>query len=320
MSTELEAALQSYVGQEIGPEWVAGDPVNRAMIRHFCAAVGDTNPIYLDESAATRSAHGGLVAPPTMMDAWVMPGMAAAWVHSEGEPQDKQVELHRLLSQHGYTGVVATNQEQEYDRYLQPGDRLTARIVFESISEQKATPLGVGYFITTRYTFFDQDRQKVGAMTFRVLKYKPQQAAQPVGEASAAATKPRRIRPPMGHDNAWWWEAVRAGELRIQRCASCGTLRHPPRPMCGKCRSLAWDSIVASGRATLHSHTVLHHPKFPGFEYPVICAVVDLEEGTRLVSNVIDCDPERLEIDMPLTLSFEQVDDEMILPQFRPAG
>ena len=121
---ELEAEMQRYVGQEIGPEWIAADPVNEAMIRHFCAAVGDRNPVYLDPEAAARSVHGGLVAPPTMMDAWTMPGMGAAWVHTEGEPQDRQVELHRLLSEHGYTGVVATNQEQEYDRYLRPGDRI----------------------------------------------------------------------------------------------------------------------------------------------------------------------------------------------------
>jgi uncharacterized OB-fold protein len=89
--------------------------------------------------------------------------------------------------------------------------------------------------------------------------------------------------------------------------------------MCGECRSLEWDSVVASGKATLHSHTVLHHPKFPGFEYPVICGLVDLEEGTRLVTNVIDCTPDQLEIGMPLQLTIEQVDDEMLLPLFRPA-
>lgn len=318
---ELEAALQKYVGQEIGAPWVAKDPVNVAMIRHFCAAVGDTNPVYLDAAAGERSVHGALVAPPTMMDAWTMPGMGAAWVHSDGEPQDKQVELHRLLSENGYTGVVATNQEQEYERYLRPGDQLTARIVFDSISEQKATPLGIGYFITTKYTFFDQNQERVGSMSFRVLKYKPAQQAQPAADDGkpAAASKPRRIRPPMGHDNAWWWNAVKEGELRIQRCASCGTLRHPPRPMCGQCRSVKWDSIVSTGKGSLHSHTVLHHPKFPGFDYPVICALVDLEEGTRIVSNIIDCTPEELEIDMPLKLTFEKVDDEMILPLFRPA-
>lgn len=318
---ELEAALQSYVGQEIGPPWVASDPVNEAMIRHFCAAVGDKNPVYLNPEVAAASVHGGMVAPPTMMDAWTMPGMDAGWVHTEGEPQDKQVELHRLLSDEGYTGVVGTNQEQEYERYLRPGDRLRARIVFDAISEQKATPLGLGYFISTKYTFLDQNDEQVGSMSFRVLKYKPAQQPQAVTDESGApaAAKPRRIRPPMGHDNSWWWNAINQGELRIQKCTACGTLRHPPRPMCGECRSLDWDSVVATGEGKLHSHTVLHHPKFPGFDYPVICAVIDLEEGTRLVSNVIDCTPEQLEIGMPLRLSIEKVDDEMLLPLFRPA-
>ena len=318
---ELEAALQGYVGKEIGAPWVASDPVNQAMVRHFCAAVGDTNPAYLDAAAAEKSVHGGVVAPPTMMDAWTMPGMGAAWVQSEGEAQDLQVEMHRLLSEHGYTGVVATNQEQEYDRYLREGDRLTARIVFDSVSEQKATPLGIGYFITTKYTFLDQNDEQVGTMSFRVLKYKPAQAPQPASEdgATTAAAQPKRIRPPMGHDNAWWWEAINVGELRIQRCKKCSTLRHPPRPMCGECRSVEWDSVAASGKGTLHSHTVLHHPKFPGFDYPVICALVDLEEGTRIVSNVVGCAAEDIEIGMSLCVSIEQVDDEMKLPLFRPA-
>jgi uncharacterized OB-fold protein len=89
--------------------------------------------------------------------------------------------------------------------------------------------------------------------------------------------------------------------------------------MCGKCQSLEWDSVRAAGRGVVYSYTILHHPKFPGFDFPVACGLIELEEGTRLVSNVIDCDPDDVHIGMAVELSIENVDDEMKLPLFRPA-
>ena len=82
--------------------------------------------------------------------------------------------------------------------------------------------------------------------------------------------RPGRIKPPMGHDNAWWWEQAAKGVLAIQRCTKCQALRHPPRPMCGECRSMDWDVLAASGKGTVASYTVLYHPQFPGFEYPPV--------------------------------------------------
>ena len=87
-------------------------------------------------------------------------------------------------------------------------------------------------------------------MTFRVLKFKPNAAAAAAATAtaSAAPAQPRRLRPPLGHDNKWWWDGIAAGELRIQRCKECKTLRHPPRPMCGNCQSIEWDWVDLEGR------------------------------------------------------------------------
>jgi uncharacterized OB-fold protein/acyl dehydratase len=317
---ELEAKLKSFVGKEIAPPWVASDPVNAAMIRHYCAVVGDENPIYQDAEAAERSAHHGIVAPPTMIDAWTMPPYIPPWSRADGPPPDRRVELHRVLDGYGYTGVVATNQEQEYTRYLRLGELITARVVIDSISEEKATPLGLGYFITDQYTFRDQNGDEVGRMKFRVLKFKPQRQAQATtGGGEATPAKPRRLRPPMGHDNAWWWEGIARGELLIQQCSDCGTLRHPPRPMCGNCQSIKWEGTSAKGRGTVYSFTVLHHPKFPGFEYPLVCGLIELEEGTRIVSNVIECNPDDVHVGMPVELVIEHVDEEMKLPLFRPA-
>jgi uncharacterized OB-fold protein/acyl dehydratase len=312
---ELEARLKGYVGQQTGPPQVGPDLVNEAMIRHWCEAMGDRLPVYTDPEAAKASVHGGLVAPPTMLQAWILRGMAMA---EPMDPEsDRQLSLHGLLGEAGYPSVVATNCEQEYRRYLRPGERVTARTVIEAISDEKATALGVGYFVDTRTRFFDARGEDVGWMTFRVLKFKPNAPAQPAAAAAAPAA-PRRLRPPLGHDNRWWWEGVAAGELRIQRCADCKTLRHPPRPMCGRCQSVAWDWVVSKGAGSVHSYVVMHHPPIPGYELPMVVALVDLDEGTRLVANVTGCPPAAVHVGMRVQARIEAADEEMKLPFFHP--
>ena len=315
----LTEQLQRFVGKEIGEPDVARDPVNAAMIRQWCEALGDGNPVYTDADAAKQTVHAGIVAPPTMLQAWILPGMEMALPMSE-QRQDLQKKLHLLLDANGYQAVVATDCEQEYLRYLKPGDRVAATTVIESISAQKATALGIGFFIDTRTTFRDQSGEAVGSMRFRVLKFKPHQQPAAVQPGAAAPPKPTRPRPPLGHDNGWWWEAVGRGELRIQRCKHCGVLRHPPRPMCGKCQSTAWDSVTASGKGTVYSYVVVHHPQFPGFDYPLVAAVIDLAEGTRLVSNIVGVDPAKVHVGMAVQVSIESVDDTLKLPLFRPAA
>ncbi len=321
MSTqaELEKQLQAYVGIVQGPVEIAQDAVNEAMIRHWCEAMGDRNPAYLDPEAAKRSVHGGIVAPPVMLQAWILGGLEMA--DTDAGPKNKQQELHRLLSDNGYTGVVATNTEQEYTRYLKPGDRVRAVTTIASISDEKATGLGTGYFIETRTDFTDQSNAPVGSITFRVLKFKPAQAAQPVAASGGGApAKPRRLRAPRAHDNGWWWEAVDRGELLIQKCSECESLRHPPRPMCPHCQSTAWTGAASTGRGTVYSFVVLRHPPIPGYDYPLPVAVIDLEEGTRIVSNVVGCKPDEVHIGMRVELSIENVDEELKLPLFRPRG
>ncbi len=313
----LRERLQSFVGRAIGPAAISPDPVNEPMIRHWCEVLGDRNPVYTDKEAAARSVHGGIVAPPTMLQAWILPGVEMARPFAE-QPQDLQKELHRILEEAGYPAVVATDCEQEYHRYLRPGDRLRATTVIEAISEEKATALGIGFFIDTQTTFRDERGEAVGTMRFRVLKFRPHE--QPGSTSSAApATKPRRLRVPMGHDNAWWWEGIRRGELLIQRCTRCGKLRHPPRPMCGECQSTEWDAVASGGAGTVYSYVVCHHPQFPGYEYPLVAALIELDEGTRIVSNLVGVEPGAVRIGMRVRLSIEAVDEEMWLPLFRPA-
>ena len=124
----------------------------------------------------------------------------------------------------------------------------------------------------------------------------------------------------MGHDNAWWWNAVSDdGILPLQRCKDCEKLRHPPRPMCDACGSTSFDHIAASGKGTLHSFTIIRYPQFPGYDFPIVAALVDLEEGERIVSNVFECDPADVEIGMPLEMFIHEDPDGFKMPVFRPA-
>ncbi len=136
---------------------------------------------------------------------------------------------------------------------------------------------------------------------------------------AAATPAALRMRPVVAHDNQAWWDRINEGELTIQHCKDCGTLRHPPRPMCWKCQSLEWDLVAASGKGTVYSYVVVHRPPFPGYEYPLVVAVVELEEGTRIVSNLVGIDPKDVEVAMPVKVSIEDVDDALKLPLFRPA-
>jgi uncharacterized OB-fold protein len=87
--------------------------------------------------------------------------------------------------------------------------------------------------------------------------------------------------------------------------------------MCPSCRSLEWDTVVSTGRGVVYSFVVPHHPQVPAFEYPYVVGLVELEEGTRLVSNVVGVEPAEVYVSMPVAVEFVAVDDELTLPQFR---
>jgi len=311
---ELRERLDRWIGRE-SDALVARDPVNAPMIHHWCDAVGDRNPVYTDPAFAARSVHGRIVAPPTMLQAWTMPGLRPR-EHAPPGPSPL-AEVLRLLDAAGYTSVVATNCRQEYRRYLRDGDlvQVTARVAV--VSDEKQTALGAGRFVDEEMTYRDAAGEEVARMTFRILKFKP-----PERRAEAAGAKPavprRRPRPAQTRDNAFFWEGVAAGELRIQRCSGCKALRHPPGPMCPHCQSLDWDAIKASGRGRVFSFVVAHHPPVPPFAYPNAIALIELDEGTRLVSNLVGIDPADVTIGLLVQVEFTTVDDELVLPLFRP--
>jgi uncharacterized OB-fold protein len=118
-----------------------------------------------------------------------------------------------------------------------------------------------------------------------------------------------------------FWDGTRAGELRLQRCQSCALVYFPPRPFCPACSSRGVEVFRASGRARLYSYVISHRPA-PGFEPPYAIAVVELEEGPRMMSNLVEVPqtPEALVLDMPLEVVFESISDDISLPLFRPAS
>ncbi|OBI22355.1 Zn-ribbon domain-containing OB-fold protein [Mycobacterium sp. E2497] len=128
-----------------------------------------------------------------------------------------------------------------------------------------------------------------------------------------------RLAPAITKDTEFFWTGLRDNKLLIQRCGGCGRLRHPPRPMCPHCRSLDWDTVESSGRGTVYSYVMPHEPKFPFFEYPYVVALVELEEGVRLVSNLTGIDPADVRTGMPVEVYYQGFDNDLVLHQFRPA-
>ena len=133
------------------------------------------------------------------------------------------------------------------------------------------------------------------------------------------ASTARRPHPFITQDTAFFWEAARAHRLTIQRCVRCQQLRHPPAPACANCRSLDWDTVEASGRGTLFSFTIVHQPLTPPFTKPFAVGLIELEEGTRLVTELIDITHDQLVIGMALTVDFIDCDEYLTLPVFRVA-
>ena len=172
----FEEQLQSFVGAEAGP-FLSWDRVNRAMIRHWCEAMGDANPAYYDADVAVQlgAPAGAVVAPPTMMQAWTMTGFAAQ--HPPGSDTRESMPVLPVFDQQGYLAVVATNCEQEYLQAICEGDDVNGRSTIESVSSRKTTGLGVGYFVTQLTEFRNQRDEVVGNMRFRILKYKPHSTA-----------------------------------------------------------------------------------------------------------------------------------------------
>ncbi|MEU6840835.1 bifunctional MaoC family dehydratase N-terminal/OB-fold nucleic acid binding domain-containing protein [Streptomyces sp. NPDC046716] len=292
--------LRTFEGRTAASALEGKDPVNVPMIRHWCEAMGDTNPAYEGPDA---------IAPPTMLQAWTMGGLSGYEGRSPAHD-----ELFALLDGAGYTSVVATDCEQEYLRPLRPGDVITYDSVIESVSPLKTTKLGTGHFVTTRMDV-RAGGELAGTHRFRILKYAPARRSSPAKKDAG-----KRPRPVVNRDNAGFWDGVARHRLLVQRCTGCATLRFPWLPGCNACGGQEWDTVEASGEGTVFSYVVMHHPPFPAFDPPYAVGLIELAEGVRIVSNVIGVPYDKVRIGLPVRLEFLRVDADdadAVLPVFR---
>ncbi|WP_453910270.1 bifunctional MaoC family dehydratase N-terminal/OB-fold nucleic acid binding domain-containing protein [Tsukamurella soli] len=289
------------------------------MIHNWVEAIGDANPVYVDAEIAAASVHGGLVAPPAMAQVWTMPGLRGTRT-----ADDPLGAMMADLDAAGYTSVVATDSQQTYHRYLRVGERLTASARLEDVQGPKRTALGEGWFVTTR-TVWRVGDEVVAEMTFRVLKFAPPVSELPAARPDAGPSgriidAPEHaagvLRPVISRDTEFFWAGTRIGELRIQRWGGeGGALRHPPGTV-GPDGDLGAvpDHVVASGRGTVYSYVVHHHPPVPGKRLPFVVALVQLPEGVRVLGELIGAEPDAVHVGMPVQAVFLRVDDDTTLP------
>lgn len=142
----------------------------------------------------------------------------------------------------------------------------------------------------------------------------------PKQRATEQSAPPKPIPRPQDPVEQEFWRRCQDGRLHFQRCSACRAWRHLPRYMCARCGSpeFAWEP--SSGKGTLFTWTVTHQALHPAFaaEVPYVAAVVELEEGVRMATRLVDCDPAKVALDMPVELVFESVGDDFRLPVFRP--
>ena len=319
--------IRSRLGESGDPQ-VARHPVNAPAIADWADAIGDGNPVFSDPEFAAASVHGGIVAPPVTLDIWDRAGLTA--FRSTEDPRGKALNA---LDAAGFTSVVAVNSELELVRYLRPGDELQNVQILESVSDEKATGLGVGHFVTTRHRYTTKQGEHVGDLLFRILKFRPGTGRQApsVGAPVLDSSPHLRPRPGINNDNEFFWEGARKRELRMQRDPVSGELFHPPGPRRDPTTG-SWELQyeVCSGRGTLYSFAVPHYPQVPGFKYPVLVGLVALEEGPRIIANIVGVERADLQIGMPLEVSWLDTHPALVegatdsrgpitIPEFRPA-
>jgi len=294
--TDIRDAIAEITATVVAKPRDARDPVNLPTIKNWVEALGDRNPIYVDEAAARAAGHPGLVAPPAMIQVWTMFGLGG-----ERPTDDPMGPMMELFDGAGYVGVVATNCEQTYHRYLRPGEQVAVVSEMRDVVGPKQTALGEGWFINQHITWRVGD-EDVAEMAWRILKFKPLKA-EPPSSAPEDLDPDAMMRPASSRDTAFFWEGVKAHELRIQRRPD-GSLQHPPVPAVWQDKAAPVDYVVATGKGTVFSFVVHHAPKVPGRTLPFVIALVELEEGVRMLGELRGADPGSVAIGMPVRATY----------------
>lgn len=304
--------IRALVGKEYG-RVLAWDAVNAPMVRQWCELMG--TQVLTDDD-------GTVLAPPAMLQVWCMEGPILN-NYPPGSTTENPYEALKLIEAQGYPSVVAVNSELSFERYLREGEQVYYTTRLDSIGEEKTTGLGTGFFVTLIMSYFAQKTggqdEKVGQLLFRVFKFRPANPVKPVVASDAKPDFIKRPVPGVSDDTRFFWDGAREGQLLIQRCTSCGTLRHPPGPACPSCHSFEWDTVQASGQGTVYSFVVMHYPEVPPFDHPNPIALIELDEGTRLSAQLVGIKPEDIQIGQRVQVEFNAFNDgELVLPQFRP--
>ncbi|MEV0764021.1 OB-fold domain-containing protein [Nocardia sp. NPDC050435] len=291
---------------------LARDPVNQPMINNWVEALGDANPVYVDEDAARAAGFPGIVAPPAMAQVWTMLGLNGA-----RPDDDPMTSTNELLDAAGFTSVVATNCEQIYHRYVRPGERVQVTSQLDEMFGPKRTGLGEGWFVTYRTKWYVGD-ELVTEMLFRLLKFIPGtgKKAAPAPGTVAADDLAKRVRPMVSKDTEFFWDGTKLGELRIQRRPD-GTLQHPPVPALWQDKDVQTDYVVASGRGTVFSFVVHHAPKVPGRQLPYVVALVELAEGVRMLGELRGIAPADVTIGLAVEAGFDKLDEDNVVPYWK---
>lgn len=295
--SDLQAGIEKLSSTGPSAPRFGPDPVNQPMIRHWVNALGDTNPIYVDEAAAKAAGHLGVVAPPAMIQVWTMMGIGG--VRPDDDPLGKIVEFFDAA---GYVGVVATNCEQTYHRYLRPGEQVSITAEITDIVGPKQTGLGEGYFITQKICWLVGD-EVVADMDWRILKFIPADRKPAATAAPDDLDPAKMMRPSWSRDTQFFWDGVAAHELRIQRRPD-GSLQHPPVPAVWQDKTAPIDYQVAAGTGTVFSYVVHHAPKVPGRSVPFVIALVELDEGVRMLGELRGVDHDVVQIGMPVKATY----------------
>ena len=279
--------------------------------------MGDDNPLYLDDEYRKDTEFDRVTAPPTMMQMWSMRDVNGE--DAPGSTRDDLYEILSILDEHGYEGVMAVSYDQTFHKYLQEGDQAHHYSSIVNITDLKSTAMGKGFFITQHAEFLDQNEELFAEAFITYFKYLPQKKPGGAQPSSSGVKKITRVHPVENHDHEHYWQGLGDGKLLIQKCDSCGTLRHPPQPMCEECQSTEWSTIESTGKGTVYTYTVMHYPEIPPFDYPNAIVLVELEEGGRIASQLMDCKADDIEIGMPVEMKITEVQDDMSLPLFYPA-
>lgn len=212
----FQARLDTCVKESKGREDVAPYAVNEAMIGMWADALLDDNPVYVDDTAARATGRPGVIAPPTMIQAWTMPKLSRMARGAKDVPgfapylradrpvpeADEVAKIYGVLAERGFTNSLATNCRQTYHREMTPGDRVRCISTVEAVSAQKHTAMGVGHFVTTRLEYFDQERRPVATQLWTFLRFLTPDDTGSTASSAQQAVAPGTAKTPSATEEA----------------------------------------------------------------------------------------------------------------------